>query len=678
MRVFNEDLFLAFCSGRDTFKGLLGRPDQWSFTTGGTIWVDQSWLSHAVYYLSYLALAEWGPVLIKVGLLVGCLTVLYFRCRALGVSPEISCFALSLGTLSLAPFLGIRAENFALFYFVLMTTFLTAPRSWGKWRWIGSIAVFAVWSNSHGSFMLGFVLLGLKFAAELAAKLNILQMPDKKAGPIGSPEGAPLQESAPSAGTRTEDQYQVAGWLFTLVAAALIMVLANPYGLSNVVMPFRQLSVNPVTSVSGDWTSLSQSVSQGGILALTDVRPFVGFVAVTIGLFCFVIWRLGTAGAQERFSGSGSSADVMMEYLIPVMLIPAAFTFRRLILFASLALVPIAALLINVSWELIKKWKAPKGLAEIRASTIATVFLVLWVCLLSFKFYSYIFLFYLPGNPMHFDKPLSHRLMSSSYMEMNVADFMRKNGISGRIFADWTFSDLLLFKTPRIKVFMDCRDQSAYTDEIMRAYFLILNAATPSDLDQAMAILDTSRVEFVCIRSTHSLGIRLMSTGKWACIYRDDEALLLTRTDSEKFGPIVKSGKFDRLWYGSQDTRVVTHAFSSLFLNGDVPSELLPHLKAIVQRVPNIFVYALIKDGLSGRDKCLSPQARSFFEAEDLRLSGLNYMVSGGAVSILKGHMMILSTLAQCTSPKEAGEFNRRKKATQSTFAKLQKEHHGQ
>jgi hypothetical protein len=670
MHVFNEDLFLAFCSGRDTFSGLMGRPDQWSFTTGGMVWVDQSWLSHAIYYLSYLALDEWGPVLIKAGLLIGCLTVLYYRCRALGVSPEISCFALSIGTLSLAPFLGIRAENFALFYFVLMTSFLTAPRTWGKWRWIGSIAVFAVWSNSHGSFMLGFGLLGLKFAVELAAKLNIIQMPDKKASPLETEKDTPDGEPDLYSDAKAQDQYQVAGWFCALVAAAFIMVLANPYGPSNAVMPFRQLSVNPVTSVSEDWASLFQSVSQGKLLALKDVRPFIGFVAVTVGLFCFVIWRLGMAGAQSKFSGSGSTPAVMMEYLIPVVLIPAAFTFRRLILFASLALVPIAALLMNVSWELIRKWTTPPRLAGIKLKTIATAFLVVWISLLSFKFYTYILLFYLPGNPIYFDKPLARRLMSSSYMEMDVGEFIKKNGISGRFFADWTFSDLLLFKAPGIKVFMDCRDQSAYTDEIIRTYFFVLNSS-PSDLEQALAILDISQVEFVCIRSTHALGIRLMSTGKWACIYRDEEALLLARTDSEKFGPIVRWGKFHRLWYGSEDTRVVTHAFSSLFLNGRVPSELLPHLKAIVQRVPNTFVYALIKDGLSGRDECLSPEARSFFDSEDQRLSRLDYMVAGGAVSILKGHMMILGSLAQCTSGQQAEELDRRRKARQATYTKL-------
>ncbi len=112
MRFLNEDLYVALCSGRDTLHGLLGTPNQWSFNTGDEVWVDQAWLSHLTYYLSYLAMGDAGPVLLK-GLLLGsCLWMLYGHCRRSGCSPEACLIALTLATLSLAPFAQVRAENF--------------------------------------------------------------------------------------------------------------------------------------------------------------------------------------------------------------------------------------------------------------------------------------------------------------------------------------------------------------------------------------------------------------------------------------------------------------------------------------------------------------------------------------------------------------------------------------
>src|SRR5208337_347539 len=112
MRFLNEDLFVALCSGRNTMAGLLAKPDQWSFTMPGKIWVDQSWLTHLIYYLSYSMLDDFGPVLLKALLLTLCLIVLHLQCRGRGAGMEATVAALIIGTLALAPFLQIRAENF--------------------------------------------------------------------------------------------------------------------------------------------------------------------------------------------------------------------------------------------------------------------------------------------------------------------------------------------------------------------------------------------------------------------------------------------------------------------------------------------------------------------------------------------------------------------------------------
>jgi len=84
MPVWNEDLFVAFCSGRDTLNGYLGRPHTWSFTLGYPVLVDQAWLSHLAHYVSYRLVGELGPVLVKSLLFVACMFIIYFSCLGIG------------------------------------------------------------------------------------------------------------------------------------------------------------------------------------------------------------------------------------------------------------------------------------------------------------------------------------------------------------------------------------------------------------------------------------------------------------------------------------------------------------------------------------------------------------------------------------------------------------------
>jgi len=44
------DLFMSLSGGRDVVQGKLGAPDDWAFTTGVRVWINQNWLSHLLIY----------------------------------------------------------------------------------------------------------------------------------------------------------------------------------------------------------------------------------------------------------------------------------------------------------------------------------------------------------------------------------------------------------------------------------------------------------------------------------------------------------------------------------------------------------------------------------------------------------------------------------------------------
>jgi hypothetical protein len=690
MRFLNEDLLVALCSGRDTLAGLLGKPDQWSFTMPGKIWVDQSWLTHLIYYLSYSMLEELGPVLLKGLLLALCLVVLCLRCRSLGAGLDATVTALVLGTLALAPFLQIRAENFGVLYFLVFASLLTAPASWGRWRLVGCLVILAVWSNSHGSFLLGLVLLGLRVVVEILCSSKSLAALIRRysfqanrllAQQNGNPTGIPPSNIE---GTHKLD---VLGWLVTWVVSVAIVALFNPYGPANALLPFRQLSASRMTSQSADWIPLldRNQFWQHGFLQPLDVTPFLLLLAITGGL---VAAALVSNGIREklgrRFTGK-MRPEVLMEVLIPLLLLVMAFRFRRMILFAAPALVPAAAVLLQVNLDALTGRFDREG----RSGRIRIMRLIaggaLTVCLLVMgeQFSIKTVVPYMPSNPVRHDRPVTSQLMSFDAYALDVVRFMKDNGIKGRMLTSWTAGAFLLFSDPKIKVFMDARDQSFYSDEIIELYFSIMNSRR-EDIPRTLEVLDRYQVSYAVLATNvgdFDLATLLMETRKWACIYKDDEFLLLARSDSEKIGPSSRSLTLNTLQYRSDDTRLLSEAVRSQFMTGKVPPELLTWLQDYCRHHPDPDLYSLITLAINGKSPCLCPEARSFLMSEVQRLAGMDYMVAAGATSIVKSLIIVAGILEgdelRCHAGTNAQTYSRLRKGAARIYAELEAKYRG-
>lgn len=640
MRFVNEDLAIALCSGRDTAQGLLGKPDQWSFTMKDSIWVDQSWLSHLFYYGSYTVLEEFGPVLLKGLLLTALLVVLFTRCRGIGVGLDGSLAAVALGTLSLAPFLQIRAENFGLLYFLLFTMFVVGPATWGKWRHLGCLAVLVGWANSHGSFMLGVALLGLRFLVTLACLLRpAYARQDGRLAATDRPASEP-------------DRRDALAWLMTFLAAFGVVGLLNPYGLSNLAMPFRQLSASPMTGQSADWVSLLNwdQIWLRSFLQPLDVRPYLFFVAVTLVLavLAAVDGRVRRA-FQRLFPGKGNP-EIIMEGLIPLVLFIMVIRFRRMILFAGPALVPMAAALIQANVAAIGSYvneKQDEGLRW-RLPLMGALLLSICAAVLAQQFYEKTVRPYAPGNPMRYDRPLISQLMSFDTYNMGVARFMKDNNIDGRMLTSWTAAAFLRFNDPHVQVFMDARDQSFYSDDIIKNYFSVMNSKE-EDMPRTLEVLDRYGVSVIVLATTphdFRLATLLMETRKWVCIYKDDEFLLLVRADAERFAPMLRASELDGLRYPLPDVRLTSEAVLSQFSTGTMRPELLKRLVEYVHRHPSPDEYILITLAMNGNASCLNSETRAFLSAEAQRLAAMDFMVPAGALKVVKSLINVTGILA--------------------------------
>lgn len=674
MRFLNEDLFVALCAGRDVVQGKLAQPDTWAFTTDGKVWVNQGWLSHLFLYFSYEALHDLGPVVWKTVLLMLCVGILCIRCRRLGASTEVSLVAVTIGTLSVAPFLQIRAENFGVVYFLVVATLVTAPGSWGRLRQAGTALMMMLWVNSHGSFVLGLALIGIKLALELVRAAAVA-----RGRVVTEPKAVVWREPLT--------------WFITLASCLVLAAFVNPYGTTNLFMPHRQLSAGSVTAISADWVPLLdwRTLSEKALFHPLDVRPFLAAVLLILVLGGAA---LGTARTRARYRASLTEFrgrigwDVEMEVLIPLLVVPLSFPFRRIILFAGVSLVPLLAVLGALLVRALRS--AGPDESDVRAMNNWThgkiIVAVCWLLVPAWIFFRTTLPPYLPGNPTRAERPLIAQLMSFDSYTTDAIQFMKRNAIEGRLFTSWVISDFLLFHLPGIQVFMDCRDQSAYSDDIIQTYFATLgaNEGRPATTDRALEILSRYKVSAV-VMETRPAGFRfatiLMATRKWACIFKDDEVFVLSPVDSERFGSWVSQGKVPPLWYPDEVTRAISAALLSFSMTGRLTPETRAELERIVEKKPDSSIYGLLYLSALEPNGCLRPELKSFFLSEVVRLSAMDPMTPRLGKPILESLIRLVSALESeeqtCSSRTRPFPFEAARKALEDRLTAMERKYLG-
>jgi hypothetical protein len=650
MTVAGEDIFVALCAGRDVLSWIVGEPDYWSFATEGKVWVNQSWLSGLVLCLSYIGLEESGLVLVRLLLLFGCVVTVFLQTRRMNVSQTYGLIAVIAGVLAVAPFLNIRPENFGVLYFVLLSYFLTTPDSQGFNKHVICLLIILLWSNFHGSFVLGLLLIGAKVVAEASRVYLAFRRRTVHRSENDIESDALLESIADRHGGSTIK------WATTLGICIPIIAYANPFGPANIFMPFRQTGAEKWTSNMPDWYPLLHwdSIFNIGFLQAGDVTPFLFTLMIVLILAVAVVSTIGPAQLRDMFFrnlGSSARGDILMAVIISLITTALSFKFRRIILFAGFSLVPVIALLLQgISDAITNRWnraEAPKFGKEFDLLGIgvagALLILTLWI------FSTTTLTRLLPGNPFRLAMSIPKQLVGWNWEYGPIADFMRKNKIRGNIFSCWPLADFFLFHVPDIKIFVDCRAQSFYSDEILSQYASMLNVdpGNPRSVSQALTILDKYNVSAVALElvpQNEPLAQSLMGSGKWLPVYVNHRGQVLMRKDSEVVVAFLKTGDLQGLWYPDDRARIVSTCFLYLFLKGSIPLDLQDRLQQLAQKKPDHQIYWLIsRTNLQGKG-CLAPTTESYFIAEFKRVSAMNFMAANGA-SMLPSLDTILGVL---------------------------------
>ena len=220
----DPDTYLHIAAGRWILAhGALPVQDPFSHSMPGASWISSEWLAQIALAAVYDHFG-WGGVILltaaSVAVAVGLLA--HFLLRRLAVLPTLVAAGAAIALLQ--PHIVARPHILALPLLVLWSAALLGARDDDRPPPVALLAVMALWTNVHGSF-----LFGLALAAFLA--------------------GDAVWQARP--GSRRAVALRWGGF----VAAAILAALLTPHGFAGLEQPIRLVLMPELQSSFGEWLS---------------------------------------------------------------------------------------------------------------------------------------------------------------------------------------------------------------------------------------------------------------------------------------------------------------------------------------------------------------------------------------------------------------------------------------
>lgn len=402
----DSDMFWHLKTGEDMLA--LGHPvlvDMLSYTRAGAVWVNHSWLAQIILALlfnlgDYFALGAWVALSAALSMLL-----VY---RRMSAPPLWRTFVIILACQVAAPVWSPRPQLFSLLLLAGLANFLDAWQA-GRVRGWWLIPIFILWSNLHGGYLLGLILIACWIGGELLNQLTRRE------------DALPLRRAL-----------TLAGWGLL----AWLAVAVNPNGIATWQIPFQTVGVGALQQAIPEWASPD-------FHDLTQ-QPFLWMLA---GLF----GAIGLSG--RRVDGKALAAVIVFCAL-------GLVARRNFGPFALLA----APVLADYGWTVLERFlqrlpklrgsqrPVPPRVAQFLNLTIVGVLMFVAVVKL-----------YVVTHPVLVD----HYLRQSYPVE--ATDWLRFNCVSGHLFSSYGWGGYLELYLPGHQVFLDGRTD-LFGDELIREW----------------------------------------------------------------------------------------------------------------------------------------------------------------------------------------------------------------
>lgn len=468
----DPDMWWHLRAGEETLQA--GRPltiDTMTFTHFGDKWVNHSWLSQAIIYLFYDLGGYFGLSLYLALVASATMLILY---RALDGGPILRAGVVVLTCLVISPVWSPRPQQISLLLFAGLIVWLTKYLSYTKVQAWPLPLLFILWSNLHGGYSFGFMLLGITIAG---------MMFDRVLRP-------PSEETM---------SWREIGRLCDWTAISLVAVLVNPNGLSTWEIPFQTVGVE-VTKYIQEWESLDfHQLSNLPYLAL---------------LFGCII-AMGLSGKKA------SGVELAGLTLFGVLSLTAQRMVGIFALFAAVILARHLHAAIYTVTEHLKTskigqrfllWQNAHRYKPVRPGIQKTINLTIVVVLALAGLVK----LGIASHPIMVDKAVR------AYYPVGAVDKMVELGEKGNLFSDYGWGGYLDWRLRNNPVYLDGR-ADLYTDEEFFVWLDLIEAK--AGWEEKLATFD---IKFILLPPEMGLVENAEMRG-WQVLFRDDMSVLLQK-----------------------------------------------------------------------------------------------------------------------------------------------------
>lgn len=301
------------------------RADLYTFTAAGAPLMNFEWLSELPYYFAFQAWGMRGLLLVYLVILWLVFAGVYFLAvrRGANVSDAglVTMAGVALGCYSFGP----KVLHFGWLCLIIQLLVLERFQRTGKGLWVLPLS-FALWINLHGSWVFGFVVMGIYIVSGLF---------EGQWGMVVAERWTPAQLRK----------------LLVAFGASAVALLANPYGYKLLWYPFELLHRQQAVLEMIGWQSVDFHDGWG------KLAMFMIFALLGAAWFSRRPWNLRDIG-------------------LILFAIEASLTHIRFLLFAAIILVPILA----PRLQLFAPYDAKKDKPWLNfAMTAAIVGMILWI-----------------------------------------------------------------------------------------------------------------------------------------------------------------------------------------------------------------------------------------------------------------------------------------------------------
>jgi hypothetical protein len=442
------------------------RTDLFSYTRYGQPWQYPGWLVEIPMYGIYRLLGP-GGLNLWTGLMVAVAFGFVWRTMPAGVF--LRAFVIILAAAASGVYWAARPY---LVTFVLAAVFLWVleayhwkrdPHARNRLWWL--LLWMVIWANSHGGFLVGFMLWGVYWGEALLALW------------LGKPAGAHGE---------TRSEYF---WHLTRVGIGLVVaVCVNPFGPVMLLYPFKTVGIGALRAYIQEWQSPD--------FHQLSVQPFLWLVLLTLA-------AVGSSRRRLRFT------DLVLTVLFAYLSFVAG---RNIALFGLVAPMVIARHAAPVTEALSRRlnFRQGSGSATSRPRRMVNLGILAVILLAVAAKISLV----IPAEP------------NLKYFQENLPvaaiDFIRREHPQGELFNSYNWGGYLLWSLPEYPVFVDGRTD-LYNDAIINQWLRVVRAE-----EGWQQVLNDWGVKLILLEPGTPVVARLADEG-WRLLYQDKVAVVYGR-----------------------------------------------------------------------------------------------------------------------------------------------------